>query len=360
MHVRRKSRLVRYRRYTIRSRSGLTVVLALALLGGVVSVCGGAARALTPAVTVDGTLASASPSLDSPAPANPGPPLDGSPPVAMEVVDAPAALPLAAESTHPAPLVEPNSDVVFDEFFVHVPPVIDGRVQVLVVLHGMEGNGPAFARPLRARTDREGWLVVAPTYLYGNWQDPTQVVREETAGFLPRLHAFLAELPARTGLDLAPRVVVYGASRGGQLAERFAMVYPEQTYGVAAMAGGTWTLPLNTTEVDGHRVPLPYPFGAADLRERFGHDLDVAALRRIPFWVGVGGEDRDPAAVPRQWDPYLGSTRVERARTIVRRLADLGATVEFTLFPGAGHTLTDEMQARALDFLAVLPAQPAQ
>jgi poly(3-hydroxybutyrate) depolymerase len=336
------------------------VALAVALLGGVLSACGASARVLAPAVATDATLAGAGRSLDSPAPANDRRPLDGTPPDAMEVAAAPVAIPLPAETRHTAPLVAPTSDLVFDEFFVHVPPTIDGPLQVLVALHGMEGNGPAFARPLRARTDRAGWLVVAPTYPYGNWQDPTQVAREESAGFLPRLHDFLAELPARTGLELAPRAAIYGASRGGQLAERFAMVYPDQTYGVAALAGGTWTLPLNMTEIEGRRVLLPYPFGAADLRERFGRDLDLAALRRIPFWVGVGGEDRDPAEVPRQWDPYLGSTRVERARTIARRLAELGASVEFTLFPGVGHTLTDEMQMRALDFLVALPPQPAQ
>jgi hypothetical protein len=137
-------------------------------------------------------------------------------------------------------------------------------------------------------------------------------------------------------------------------------VYPEKTHGVAAMAGGTWTLPLNATEVEGRQVPLAYPFGAADLRERFGRDLDVAALGRIPFWVGVGDNDRDPAEVPRQWDAYLGNTRVARAQTIAQRLAEIGAPVGFTLFPGVGHVLTDDMQARALDFLAALPPQAAK
>jgi acetyl esterase/lipase len=68
----------------------------------------------------------------------------------------------------------------------------------------------------------------------------------------------------------------------------------------------------------------------------------------------VGGDDRDAAEVPRQWDPYVGDNRVARAETFARRLAEAGAPVEFTLFPEVGHALTDEMQARALDFLAAL------
>lgn len=262
-----------------------------------------------------------------------------------------ASAPLATVAT-PVPLVAPGSDLALDEFFVHVPPIIDRRLQVLVALHGMEGNGPAFARPLRARADREGWLLVAPTFIYGDWQDPAQLIREECNGFIPRLHTFLRELPARTGLDLDPQVVIFGASRGAQLAHRFALVYPEQTRALALMAGGTWTLPQREIATEDHTRPLPYPFGAGDLRERFGRDLDVGALRRVVFWVGVGAQDNDPRDVPRQWDPLLGDNRVARAQTFVRRLVDLGARAELTVFPNVGHTLTDEMRARALDFLA--------
>jgi predicted esterase len=294
------------------------------------------------------------PAAGSPAPApaaRAGPAArDGSPPPVIAAAPAVALDPLP----RPEPLVAPGSDLLFDEFFVHVPPAIDGRLEVLVTLHGMEGNGPAFCAPLRGRADRERWLVVAPTYPYGDWTDPAQVAREEER-FIPRLHAFLADLPARTGLDLEPRIALYGASRGGQLAHRYALVYPEQVQGVAAVAPGTYTLPLSAVEVEGRRVALPFPFGVADLAERFGRPLDLAALRRVPFWVGVGEADSNPDDVPDQWDPYIGTTRVARAEAFVRRLADLGVAAQLTTFPGLGHTLTDEMHARAMDFIATLP-----
>jgi poly(3-hydroxybutyrate) depolymerase len=266
----------------------------------------------------------------------------------------------AAPAVGRAPLVEPGSELVLDEFFVRVPPVLEGRLNVLVALHGMEGQGRAFCDPLRTRTDRDGWLVVAPTYAYGDWQDPSQVAREESTRFIPRLREFLAGLPERTGLTLNPQVAIYGASRGAQLAERFALVYPNETRAVAALSAGTYTLPAETFVGENGSLALPYPFGTADLTERFGRPLDRSALRRVAFWFGVGDLDRDPADVPRQWDRYVGDNRVARAETIARRLGEMGAPVEFALIPNLGHALSDEAQERALDFLfRAVSAAPA-
>jgi predicted esterase len=269
---------------------------------------------------------------------------------ASDVVPAPAAAP-----PRPAPLVEPSSEFLLGDYFVHIPPRIDGRLEVLVALHGMGGEGHAFCQSLLGRTDGERWVVVAPTFGYGDWRDPAQITREESTRFIPRLHQFLEELPARTGLDLEPRVALFGFSRGAQLAERFAMVYPEQTQGVAMMSAGTYTLPWNAADVAGRAVQLTYPFGTADLSERFGRPFDAAALQRVPFWIGVGAEDRNPADLPRQWDPYLGNTRVARAENMAAQLAALGVPVQLNVFPGVGHALTDEVGTGAMDFIATLP-----
>ncbi|HLI28766.1 MAG TPA: hypothetical protein VKZ60_17005 [Chloroflexota bacterium] len=317
-----------------RRRLGAALGLIAALL---LSACGVPAASLAPAPEAPGARGA----------------LDGEPAVEARLLSVErSSPPPAADTAAPTPLVTAGSDLALDEFFVHVPPHIDQQLVVLVALHGMEGNGPAFAQPLRARADREGWLLVAPTFRYGDWQDPAQLIREECGGFIPRLHAFLNELPARTGLDLAPQIVIFGASRGAQLAHRFAFVYPEQTRALALMAGGTWTLPQREIATEHDTRPLPYPFGVGDLRERFGRDLDLAALRQVVFWVGVGANDNDPRDVPHQWDPLLGDNRLARAQTFVRRLVELGAHAELTVFPNVGHTLTDEMRARALDFLA--------
>jgi predicted esterase len=267
---------------------------------------------------------------------------------AVVPAEAPAA---PAAPVRTAPLVEPGSELVIGDFFVHLPPAFTDRMEVLVALHGMGGRGSEFCQSLLSRADRERWVVVAPTFAYGDWRDPNQVTREESSRFIPRLHEFLAELPARTGLPLEQKAAFFGYSRGAQLAQRFAMVYPEQTLGVAALSAGSYTLPQSQLEVNGQAVTLRYPFGTADLRERFGRDFNPSALGGIQFWVAVGASDNNPNDLPRQWDPYLGNNRVARAEAFAQRLREVGAPTQLALFPGVGHAVTEEMTARALDFI---------
>jgi predicted esterase len=244
--------------------------------------------------------------------------------------------------------------MVVGDFFVHLPPNFGDKMEVLVALHGMGGQGSEFCQALLARADRERWVVVAPTFAYGNWQDPNEVTREESSRFIPRLHEFLDGLPAMTGLPLQPKVVFFGFSRGAQLAERYAMVYPEQTLGVAAMSAGTYMLPYAQVPVNGQNVALRYPFGTADLQERFGRPFDLAAFQKVSFWVGVGDNDRNPGDVPHQWDSYIGNNRVARAETFYEWLLDSGMNVRLNVFPGVGHAVTEPISASALDFFASL------
>jgi len=269
------------------------------------------------------------------------------PPAAVAPAAAPAA-PVAA------PLVDPGAEFTVDDFFVHIPPAFKDHMWVLVALHGMGGQGSDFCQMLLSRADREGWVVVAPTFAYGDWRDPSQVTTEESSRFIPRLHAFLQSLPERTGLPLESRVALFGFSRGAQLAQRFAMIYPEQTLAVAALSAGTYTLPLSQTRVEGQTVTLRYPFGVADLKDRFGREFNADALRQIPFWIGVGGQDTNPTDLPRQWDPYLGTTRVARAQAFAQHLRDAGVSVQLSVIPGVDHAISDEERARALDFFATL------
>jgi pimeloyl-ACP methyl ester carboxylesterase len=204
----------------------------------------------------------------------------------------------------------------------------------VVALHGFGGEGLSFSKALIERTDRQDWVLVAPTFVYGHSHDPAEVTEEETSRFIPGLHRFLDDLPGRIGLEIKPHAVFYGFSRGAQLAQRFALVYPEQTRAVVLFSAGTYTLPASETIVAGHIVPLPYPFGTADLIELFGHDLNRAALRRIPVWVGVGEDDKDPADLPRQWDRFLGDSRVARAHAFTQWLADIGVPVHLAFFRG--------------------------
>ncbi|HLH26012.1 MAG TPA: hypothetical protein VK066_26145 [Chloroflexota bacterium] len=319
--------------------SALLVLVALYLgLSG-----SAASRAAAAPVSHDGASAAviSRPNLDPPA---------DTPPVAI-VVPAPDA---ASPAAPPAPAPSPAQDLVFDDYYVHVPPGVKDPAPVLVALHGMGGDGRGMCDSVRAWSDREGWVLVGPTFDYGDWTNPATVASEGPR-FLPRLAQILDELPAKTGHLLQPRVALYGFSRGAQLADRFALLYPDRVRGVVLMSAGTYTLPFRTTTVSGSVQPLAYPFGVADVKQRFGRDANLDALPGIPFWIGVGAEDNDPSAVPAQWSPYLGNTRVERARRFAAALQSLNVSVQETEFPGLGHDISAAEHDQALAWIRSLP-----
>ncbi len=270
-------------------------------------------------------------------------------------------LPGRAESASPGPTpptdgvpsVAAGAEVGALQIEVYPParPAAGQPVPVLVALHGMGGDGPGFAAPLLDQAQRNGWLVVAPTFGYGDWRDPEQVRRDE-AFFLPRLKRALDSLPAETGLEVEPRVMLYGFSRGCQLGHRFAQFYPREVSGVASLSCGTYTLPYTQTQSGTAGLPLAFPFGLADVEQYTGRPFDLDGLREVSFLIGVGGQDNLAADCPRQWDAYLGTNRVERARSYKQALETVGVQARVVVFPETSHAETDEMRSRALDFLA--------
>ena len=237
--------------------------------------------------------------------------------------------------------------------YLHLPKDLPTTqpVQVLVALHGMGGNGEQFAANLLKDAERNHWLIVAPTIDYGDWTDPAQVARED-----PRLIRWLAgyldHLDLYAGVPVKPRVLLLGHSRGAQLAHRFAFFEPERVLAVAALAAGTYTLPF---ERGPQGSLIRFPFGMADLSTIAGHPFSrTSVIEDTDFWLGVGTEDNNPADLPRAWDQYIGTTRVQRALMFQAALHDLGARSVLVVFRGEKHALSAQMAASADSFLRAL------
>lgn len=236
--------------------------------------------------------------------------------------------------------------------FVRPPTSLpaDSQMQVLVALHGMGGTGSDFGAALAAQADARGWLVVAPTFSYGDWTNPDQIAREEPA-LIAWLCDYIDHLAERTGYNVQPRVLLFGHSRGAQLALRFTEIHPDLVAGVAAVSAGTYTLPVTADSASGSA--LNFPFGVANLAQADGgQPFDALTFNAVPIWIGVGARDNVDADVPDAWDPFIGLDRLDRAQTFAQTLRDLGATVSLRVFPDADHTLTDEMRAGGCDALA--------
>ncbi len=266
-----------------------------------------------------------------------------------------AALLLLGEAVLPVAQAAPASPALLAENLRKIRSVLvrpplglqPGQpVQVLLALHGMGGNGEDFVRDLAGDADRNHWLIVAPTIDYGDWRDPGQVADEDPA-LMGWLASYLDELPSLTGLSVRRRAFVLGFSRGAQLAHRFALFYPEKVTAVASVSAGTYTVPLARSDLG---KPMMFPFGVGDLPSYVGRPLDRVELRNVQFWVAVGGDDTSPADLPRQWDAYIGDTRVRRAQAFQSALQKIGERSVLTLYRGTKHALTPEMRTGACTF----------
>jgi pimeloyl-ACP methyl ester carboxylesterase len=228
-------------------------------------------------------------------------------------------------------------------------------LQVLLALHGMGNNGEEFSRDLIEQADHYGWLLVAPTIDYGDWTNPNTVAREEPI-LIRALADYLDQLPQLSGLSLRHLVLVLGHSRGAQLAHRFAEFRPDRVLAVAALSAGTYTLPLSA----GPQGGMSFPFGVKDLALYTGRAFDATRFGGIAFWIGVGGLDTNPADLPRQWDTYEGTTRVQRAQAFEAAMQQLGASSVLRVFGDARHEVTTEMRMAACRFLGgmMLPRTP--
>jgi pimeloyl-ACP methyl ester carboxylesterase len=282
--------------------------------------------------------------------------------VAVTTSCAPSTLPLlpvvaSAQSLGPAaalglPLggsaATPGAPVLTQDG-VFIPASIDRKqpVPILLALHGMGGWGGRIAERLASCAEQNGWVLIAPTFAYRDYMDPDQV-RQDDREDLPHLLSLVDQVEAQLanqGIQADDNLFVYGFSRGGQLAHRFAFFYPDRVAGVAALSAGSYTLP---------RQELAFPFGVADLQDYAGHAFDAQDLSGTAFWVGVGSADTQAEQVPRKFDPFIGSTRLERATRFTESMRQIGLHIELNVFSGVEHDETALMRQRACAFLSGL------
>jgi pimeloyl-ACP methyl ester carboxylesterase len=215
----------------------------------------------------------------------------------------------------------------------------------------MGSTGDQLASRLIEQADRNHWLLIAPTMNYGDWTDPAAIAREEPQ-LIRWLAAYLDQLPDMIGIPIRPRILLLGHSRGAQLAHRFALFQPERILAVAALAAGTYTLPFDRS-AEGNLIQ--FPFGISGMEKLSGHAFSrVRFIEDTHFWLGVGSEDNNPSDLPRAWDQYLGTTRVQRALAFQAALHQLGARSVLVAFRGERHALSPDMAASACSFLRAL------
>lgn len=241
-------------------------------------------------------------------------------------------------------------------YTVYFPEGPDVPRQTVVALHGMGGSGPGLASQLLGTARANGWVLVAPTIPYGEWRDPVQLTGEELR-LMPQINNLIDYARDEAGVQMEGRVMLFGFSRGAQAALRFSMLYPDRVEAVAALSAGTYTLPVKSVLTASGPALAPLPFGVADLEQLAGRGIDQFRMSGVRYLIEVGANDNRDGDVPRQWDPFVGKNRVERAARFAAVLNDLGCETSLAVIPGAGHELNAAMLEQANGFLTASAAR---
>ncbi len=238
------------------------------------------------------------------------------------------------------------------DLYYRLPSTIpaDKTVRALVVLHGMGNRGDVFSRSLVAEADSHGWLLIAPTMRYGDWTNPEQLLKDDLL-YTRMLRDTLDTLPSELGVKLRHHVLLLGFSRGAQLAQRFAFFYPERVQTIAILSGGAYTLPQENLNAQSGKQLLVLPYGVGDVQKHLGKPLNWTEFKKITFWLGVGANDNRKDDVPRMFDSYVGSNRVERTQNLYNSLCAVGVDAHIAVFPNTDHEMTTEVRRAAVKFL---------
>ncbi|MEM1110474.1 MAG: alpha/beta hydrolase [Pseudomonadota bacterium] len=212
-------------------------------------------------------------------------------------------------------------------------------LQLLVLMHGTERGAAGYRDSAIAFADTHRCLVLAPLFpcnLVGtNDLDNYKLIEAGGIRFDRLLLDMVAEVASKYRLR-DERFLLHGFSGGGHFAHRFFYLHPERLLGVSIGAPGVVTL-LDDS--------LPWWTGVADIEAKFGHAIDVTAMRRVPVQMVVGSADTQTweITIPEGSDWWMpgandaGETRIERLRSLQQSFESSGIAVQFDLVKGVDH-----------------------
>ncbi|MBV9927408.1 MAG: hypothetical protein JOZ96_20485 [Acidobacteria bacterium] len=248
-------------------------------------------------------------------------------------------------------VVPNNTGTLDDDFSVHDAAArrLAGDLRRLASQLKVALLVPAFPRP------KSDWTI----YTHALDRDSLLTEKREYRRFDLQLMRMIDDARARLGregLRADRRVLMLGFSAAGMFTNRFAFLHPERVKAAAAGSPGGWAIaPVETWEGQ----PLRYPVGVADFKAVSGGALDLEALRRVPLFLFLGGDDENDSVI------YRDSYEKEDEDLI---LALFGRTLQgrwaFTktvygeklpeamlkMYPGVGHTISPAMWADIKEF----------
>ena len=214
------------------------------------------------------------------------------------------------------------------------------RYSLLVLIHGTDRSPSDYRDAFIDFAADHDCIVLAPLFAAGMTAqhdlDSYKLVRHGGIRYDDVLLAMVDEVAAKYRLE-SRNFLLYGFSGGGQFAHRMFILHPDRLRAVSIGAPG------KVTRIDPER---PWWIGTADIRQQFGVELDLAAMRRVPVQMVIGDQDTDTweITVDRQSGWWMegandaGVSRLDRIAALKRNFESQGIAVQLDVIPGAGHT----------------------
>lgn len=226
-------------------------------------------------------------------------------------------------------------------YCLYVPPEAEGQPPpgLLVTVHHTLRNFIECRDLFSDFGQRHRCVVLAPLFPIGVMGDGNpdgyKYIVERDLRYDLLLNDMVAAVQQATGCD-GSRFLLQGYSGGGHFAQRYFLLHPQRLLAVAIGAPGQVTL-LNDQ--------ADWWAGVRDLQPRFGHALDLPAMRRVPVQLVVGEADTrtdeiGQAPPSRYWASdaeRLSANRRDRLRKLHRSYADAGIAAELVEMPGVRH-----------------------
>lgn len=226
-------------------------------------------------------------------------------------------------------------------FCLYVPHRRDGdpqRYPLVVVQHGTGRTAGQYRDALADFCEQQRCVVLAPLFPAGIVDADDlhnfKFIAYRDIRFDRLLLDIVDEAADRFPVD-GSKFLLHGFSGGGQFTHRFLYLHPQRLAAASIGAPGRITL-LD----DSKRWWL----GTGGFAQRFGADIDLDAIRRVPVQMVVGAADVETWEINNRGDSNwmdgveeTGSTRIERLQTLRRNFEEHGIQVRFDLMPDVGH-----------------------
>lgn len=235
------------------------------------------------------------------------------------------------------------------------------RYPLIVSVHGTLRDMAAYRDAFVDFAETHRCIVLAPLFPAGI-EHPTDVssyklMKPASVRYDLVLRGMVDEIRARYRIA-GDRFALFGFSGGGHFAHRYYYLHPETLWAVSIGAAGVVTL------LDFDR---DYWVGVRNFETVWGCPIDLAALRRVPVQMVIGGDDTDtweiaiPATSP-FWRPdgdIAGGNRLERLDSLKKSFEKHDIAVRHDIVPGAAHRFGGVIPAVEAFFSTALARWPA-